>query len=142
MRYLYFAEGCCFVALAMLLRGRGGLPGIILCSILCTVLFSNLYGWRRSHQYFNASYLNLIWGWIRPTWKLVALLTPLVLMLWFVTTDLPSIWRLAIHSAVASGFGGILFLRLGLPPETVRDTAIRLPRPIARVLAVVVPDKA
>jgi predicted ABC-type sugar transport system permease subunit len=60
---------------------------------------------------------------------------------WFATLDLPVIWRLVIHGAVAGFVGGFLFLRIGLPPEMVQEAGTRLPRPAARLLEALVPCK-
>jgi hypothetical protein len=66
---------------------------------------------------------------------LVALIT------WLATSGLPVIWRLAVHGVVAGFAGGFLFLRIGLPPEMVREAGTRLPRPVARLLGKLVPSE-
>jgi O-antigen/teichoic acid export membrane protein len=142
MRYLYFVEGCCFVAFSLLLGYRWGLPGIIGCSIVCTLLFSCLFGLRRSSQYFHLKFEDLAIKWLRPSLKLALMLVPLSLLLWLATTGLAPIWRLVIHGLATVVIGGILFLRLGLPPEVVRETGARLPRPAARLLEMLVPCAA
>jgi O-antigen/teichoic acid export membrane protein len=139
MRYLYFVEGCCFVALSLLLGYRWGLPGIIGCSIVCTLLFSCLFGLWRSSRYFHLQFLDLAVEWVRPSLKFAVVLVPVALILWFATAGLPALWRLAIHGVVMAFVGGILFLRLGLPPEVVRETGARLPRLAARLLGKLVP---
>ena len=128
MRYLFFAEGCSFVALSLLLGCRSGLPGILFCSLLCVMLFSYQFGLRRSRRYFHASLSELAVDWVRPSWKLAIILTPAALGLWFATSSLSAVWRLAIHMLTAGIGGGLLFLRLGLPAEVVREAGTRLPR--------------
>src|ERR1051325_1220332 len=52
MRYVYFVEGLVFVSAALLFAKWGGLPAIIVCSIVCSSLFSGAYGvWRISHHF-------------------------------------------------------------------------------------------
>ena len=141
MRYLYFVEGCCFVALSLLVGYRWGLPGIICCSLLCIVIFSCHFGLRRSERYFRIRFSELAVEWVRPALKLAIVLAPLAFLLWFATAGLPVIWRLGVHGVVAGFAGGVLFLRIGLPPEMVREAGARLPRPAARLLEVLVPCK-
>jgi O-antigen/teichoic acid export membrane protein len=141
MRYLYFVEGCCFVAISLLVGYRWGLSGIIVCSLLCLMLFSYQFGLRRSRRYFQVPFRELALDWVRPSLILAAVLVPLALVTWFANTGLPALWRLAIHAAAAVLAGGFLFLRIGLPTEVVREAGARLPRPAARVLAMLVPGK-
>jgi O-antigen/teichoic acid export membrane protein len=141
MRYLYFAEGCSFVALSLLVGYRWGLSGIIACSLLCLVFFSYHFGLRRSGRYFQIRIWELAVDWVRPSLKLAVVLTSVALITWFVTLGLPVLWRLVIHGVVAGLVGGFFFLRIGLPPEMVREAGARLPRPATRLLAVLVPCK-
>lgn len=134
MRYLYFGEGCCFVMLSLFLGYRWELPGIIICSLLCVVFFSYQFGLRRSSHYFHIPFLELAINWVRPSLKLALILIPLALITWFLTSDLPVIWRLVLHGVVAVLVGGFLFLRVGLPPEVIREAGTRLPSPAARLL--------
>lgn len=139
MRYLYFVEGCTFVAMALGLGYRWGLPGIIVCSIVSIIPFSYQFGLRRSRQYFQLSFSVLAVEWIRPSLKLAVVLAPIALIIWFATSGLPPIWRLLIHGVAAGLVGGLLFLRIGLPPEVIREAGARLPRPAARLLGLLVP---
>jgi O-antigen/teichoic acid export membrane protein len=139
MRYLYFVEGCCFVGLAQNVGYRWGVPGIIACSITCTFLFSYPYGLRRSRQFFHVSFFDLAVEWVRPSLKLAGVLVPVALIIWLATSSLPAIWRLVIHGFAVGVVGGIFFLRLGLPLEVVREAGLRLPRPAARILGLLVP---
>ncbi len=139
MRYLYFVEGCCFVVLAQKFGCRWGVPGIIACSIICTFLFSYPYGLRRSRQTFQVGYFNLAVEWVRPSLKLAGVLAPIALIIWLATAPLPAVWRLAIHGIAVSVVGGILFLRLGLPLDVVREAGLRLPHRAARILGLLVP---
>jgi O-antigen/teichoic acid export membrane protein len=139
MRYLYFVEGCCFVTLSLLVGYHWGLPGIIACSLLCLVFFSYQFGLRRSERYFRIRFSELAVDWVRPSLKLAVVLIPVALITWFATLGLPVIWRLVLHGVVAGLIGGFLFLRIGVPPEMVRETKARLPRPAARLLGMLVP---
>jgi O-antigen/teichoic acid export membrane protein len=141
MRYIYFVEGCSFVALSLLVGYHWGLPGIIACSLLCLVFFSYQFGLRRSERYFQVHFWELALDWVRPSLKLAVMLVMVALITWLATAGLPVIWRLGVHGVVAGFVGGFLFLRIGLPPEMVREAGARLPRPAARLLEVLVPCK-
>ena len=141
MRYVYFVEGCTFVTLSLLAGFRWGLPGIIACSMLCLMFFSCQSGLRRSGRYFQMPFSELAVDWIRPSLKFAAALTPMAFVTWFATAGLPVLWRLAIHVVVAGAVGGFLLLRIGLPSDIIREAGSRLPRPAARLLAMLVPCK-
>ena len=141
MRYVFFMEGLCFVTLAVLVGSRFGVSGIIATSIVCTALFSFLYGLYRSRDYFRCGWLELAIGWVRPSWRLVVILAPLSAGLWVATIGLPSLWRLAIHGSLAVSLGVVLFLRLGLPRELIQNLGERLPQPALRLLRLFVPCK-
>lgn len=139
MRYLYFVEGCVFVSLSLLVGYRWDLSGIIVCSLLCVILFSCQFGLRRSGRYFQVRFLELALGWVRPSLNLALVLVPLGFAIWFATSGLPVFWRLVIHGVVAGLAGGFLFLRIGVPPEMLREAGARLPHPAARLLGMLVP---
>jgi O-antigen/teichoic acid export membrane protein len=134
MRYVYFVEGFSFVTLSLLVGYRWGLPGIIVCSLVCLILVPYQFGLWRSTQYFHLHFWDLAFVWVRPSLKLALVLVPVTLLLWLATGGLPSLWRLIIHVFAAGSIGGILFLRVGLPAEMIRETSARLPRPAARLL--------
>lgn len=140
MRYVYFVEGFSFVTLSLLVGYRWELPGIIVCSLFCLILVPYQFGLWRSSQYFHLKFANLAVEWVRPSLKLVGVLVPLALVLWLVTSGFPPIWRLLIHAVAMAFIGGIFFLRIGLPPEAVREAGARLPLLAVRLLRLIVPS--
>jgi O-antigen/teichoic acid export membrane protein len=142
MRYIYFFEGCRFLALALLAGYRWSLSGIIGCSLLCLVFFSYQFGLRRSRWYFQVHFGELAVEWVRPSLKLAVVLVPMALVIWFATAGLPVIWRLVIHCLAMGFIGGILFLRIGVPSEMIREAGARLPGRMARLLQMLVPHGA
>lgn len=142
MRYVYFFEGCAFVALSLLFGYRGGMSGIIAISLFCVVLFSCQFGLRKSENYFHATFAELAINWISPSLKLAAALVPLALAVWFAFSGLSALWRLLANTTVVVFVGGFLFLRIGVPPEMIREARAHLPRPAARVLETLVPSAA
>lgn len=138
MRYIMFFQGCSFFLLAMFLGCRWGIPGMIVTSIVCTTIFSYQYSLRRSARHFQCGFMELAVGWTRPCWKLALVFGTFAAVVWLATAGLPVLWRLCIHGALALCVGGILFLRLGFPPEMIREAGTRLPRPAAKVLQLLV----
>ena len=133
-RYILFAEGITFVALAALVGSHWGLPGIIATSVVCTTVFSWQYSVRRSRNYFHCGWWEVATGWVRPCLKLALVYGGVAAMVWLATSGLPPLVRLCLHAFVAATIGGILFLRLGFPPEMIREIAGRLPQPVAKGL--------
>lgn len=135
MRLVYFVEGCCFVLLSLTVGWRFGFVGILACSVLCLVAFSYNLGLRLSEQYFNVPLRELVLDWVKPAWKLALALAFPALALWLATAPLPAFWRLIAHATAMAFIGTLLFLRIGLTRQMVRDSADRLPRPAAAMLA-------
>ena len=141
MPYIFFVEGCAFATLSLLVGYQWGLQGIIACSLLCLMFFSCQFGLRRSRRYFQVRFWVVAVEWVRPSLKLALVLTPMALVTWLATDGLPVLWRLVIHGVVAGSVGGFLFLRIGLPPEVIREIGARLPPPAGRLLGMLVPCK-
>jgi O-antigen/teichoic acid export membrane protein len=134
MRYVLFLEGCSFIGLALLLGCRWGITGMIVTSIVCTLAFSYQYSLRRSQRFFHCSLKEISVEWFIPSLKLAFVFAAIATAVSFLDTGLPALWRLAIHVLVALAVGGILFLRLGFPVEMIREAALQLPRPAAKLL--------
>jgi hypothetical protein len=140
MRFIYFVEGCCFIALASLIGSRWGFPGIIGCSIVCTVLFSCQYGLRLSRNLFGLKYREFIFNWLSPSFKLAAILVPIAVVSWLITAPLPRLWHLTTNALIATVIGGLLFLRVGLPAGIIRDVELRLPKPAGKLWQLMVSE--
>jgi len=134
MRYIFFAEGCTFFIVSLLLAGRWGVPGMVLTSICCSLLFSYQYSLRRSHAFFHCSLVELAIKWVLPSLKLAAAFGILTIIVSLLDQGLPVLWRLIIHGSVATLIGGLLFLRLGLPKEMITEATTRLPQSAAKWL--------
>ena len=100
MRYIYFVEGCCFITISILIGSHWKFPGIIVCSILSTMVFSCPYGLYLSRTFFGVKYKELIFDWIWPSLKLAALTGPIAILIWISTTGFSPLPRLACHGAI------------------------------------------
>ena len=127
MRYVFFAEGCCFVLLAGIWGSKWGVPGIVITSAICTIAFSLQYGIRRNLAHFQLGAPEALSCWILPCLKFGAAYGALAVAVWQPTALLAPLPRLCIHVAVALIPGLILFLRLGCSPETLHEISSRLP---------------
>ena len=135
-RYIYLLEGLCFVSLALLLNGHGGTVGILITSNICQLLFSCQYGFRLSSRYFKCHWTEVAFQWVMPCLKFAGVIVPVAIIVWLATVNLPVIWRLIIHAAVAGMLGGFIFLKLGFPRKILLEAETRLPRPAARILQI------
>ena len=84
MRYIFFAEGVCFLVLSMLIGCRWGVPGMVATSILCTLVFTYQYGLQRNRDYFQITLNELAVDWVRPSLKLAGIYAVLVALVWLV----------------------------------------------------------
>ena len=125
--FVFIAEGICYILLALLVGYRWAIPGIIVCSAVCVVLFSCSFSLRKSSKFFHVSYSTLLLSWLRPAINLGALLIPLAVVLWLATNGLPAIWRLVIHGFGSGLCGGLLFLRFCVPRQDLKDTMAHIP---------------
>jgi O-antigen/teichoic acid export membrane protein len=133
-KFIYLLEGGCFVIIALLLGGRGGILGILVAANICQLLFSCQYGIRLSSRYFKCHWTEVAFGWVLPCLKFAAAFAPLAVVAWLVTAQLPIVWRLVVHAAVGACLGGFIFLKLGFPRQMLFEIETRLPRPAARIL--------
>ena len=117
LRYIYFLEGIFFAAATLLVLGVAGITGMIVVSILASLLFSFPYSIWRTSGYFNVSWRTELGVWMAPAWRLFLLLLPVAVMLWLVTRTLPALWQFVVHAAVMGTVGGIAFWRWGLDPS-------------------------
>ena len=138
MRYVYFVEGVVFVTAAFLTAKHGGLPAIIICSFICSTLFSGAYGVWRTSRYFDLTITEVGLVWMRPMIRMLAFLVPMALLVWwlFKSAESPLV-RLALHLLISASFGFYLFLRYGLPDTFQKELLQRAPRGINPLLRLV-----
>jgi hypothetical protein len=127
MRYVYFMEGGIFVALSFLVARWGGLPAIIGCSILCTMMFSGAYGvWRIGH-FFKMPFGEVAWGWLRPMAKVLLFYLPVAALTWWLLVPASGLTRLVVNVLLAVTVGAGLFLRFGIPVTFQTELLRRVP---------------
>jgi hypothetical protein len=144
MRYIYFLEGSVFVISALLVAKWAGLPGIIICSIICSVLFSGAYGAWRISQYFEVSLAEVAFRWLAPLDRVLVLFGPVAIAGWwaFRSVDQPAV-RLAGHVLLCSSVGVYVLLRYGLTRPFQLEILRRAPKqfdPLLRRVFIVSPQ--
>lgn len=134
LRYIFFIEGLAFVGLTILLHRLGGVTGMLLVSIACSLAFSFPYGLRRTRDYFKLSWGELA-EWHRAPLQLALWLVPLALVAAWLTADLPPLGRLLVRSSSVGILALWMFLRYGLGQSLQAEVARRVPgwmRPFLR----------
>ena len=134
LRWVYFVEGIVFVTLSLLVARRGGLPAIIACSIVCSIVFSGAYGVRRISRYFNFSLREVGLDWLRPMGRMLLLYLLLAALAWGALLPLSALPRLGVNVLVSLVVGGFLFLRFGLSSDFQREILSRAPKTFGPIL--------
>lgn len=135
MRYIYFLEGAVFVTAAMLTSRWGGLPAIIISSIVCSTAFSGAYGIWRISNYFNLSLSEVGIRWLIPMGRVLALFGLIAFACWWLFRGLqPEVIRLAVYTIVCAVAGMFILLRFGLAPAFQRELLQRAPKRVNPIL--------
>ena len=125
MRYIYFLEGLSFVALAITVAHRWGISGILVAAIAMNILWTGIFGVKRTAEEFNISIGEVVLGWLKVPAQYAISLVPISLLIWWWTRYLPSYLAL-ITDAISIAFVGLLALwRFGLTPP-LRQEALRI----------------
>jgi hypothetical protein len=129
MRYVYFIEGLVFVALALMTAQAGGMLAIIVCSLICSCLFSGVYGVWRISDYFQVPWQEVIFRWSGLMLKTILFYIPMAGIVWLGGQLIPApALRLAISAVAFGSMGTFIFLRYGLPRNFQHEISQRAPR--------------
>jgi O-antigen/teichoic acid export membrane protein len=134
LRYVYFLEGAVFVSASYLVANKGGFPAIIVCSLVCSSLFSGAYGVWRMSNYFDFSIRELAWEWFRPMNEMILFYLPVAVLFWWVPLAVPAIFRLGLNLTLAASLGGYFLLRFGIPASFQMELLGRVPVRVGSVL--------
>jgi hypothetical protein len=135
MKYIYFAEGVCFVGLGLVLAPVWGLAGVILAGILTNLLFSGVYGVRRSARHFNLPAREIVFHWLRHQVLVFAGVFVVALGIWYATRTFPPLPQLLVCGGCLGAVAGWSFWRLGLSENLRSEGLERLTRLRARFLS-------
>ena len=126
MRYIYFVEGLVFVIAGSVLVKWGGVPAMVAVSIVCSVVFSGLYGLRHGNRYFDFRFPELEKQWFLPLAKEIMALAPVAIVLCWATRSLPAQARFLIHGGMLTLLGAFVFFRFGTPAEVRSEIQSRV----------------
>ncbi len=121
MRYIYFAEGVCFFLVGLLSTTYFGILGVIIASLICTILFSYQYSIRRSSNFFQCNIWDIAVLWILPSLKYATAYIPIAIVCWFSTKELTTLHRFELNIIIAVIIGGILLIKIGLTNEIKKN---------------------
>jgi len=135
MRFLPFIEGSVFIVLTVLLIRFGGVTLMLVLSILCSAAFRLPYGLNRTREYFQLPVTEVM-RWHRTVLRLLLLLAPVGMVVWWGTRGFASSAALAIVGCSMGLWTGFVLLRFGLSPALKAELARRAPAWARPVLAV------
>lgn len=132
--YVYLVEGCLFVTLSLLLVHIGGLPAIILSSVICGMILSGSYGIFRVSRYFGTSVWEVAFKWLEPAAKMMIWYLPVSALNWFLLSSSSEMTRLTGQVIVDIIVGLPLFLYIGLPDSLKEEFRSRVPSTIRSLI--------
>lgn len=128
MKYIYFAEGLCFVGLGLVLAPYLGLTGVILSGILTNLFLSGVYGIRRSTKYFNLNGREILFYWLRPPALVCFCMIIAAVALWYPTRTLAPLTQLFVRGSSIGIIAALCFWRVGLPAGMRQEGLEKLAR--------------
>lgn len=133
LRYIYFFEAAAFVVLAVFLSRQIGFYGVLLSSILCTLLIRLSYAIFRIANYFDLRLLTICWLWPRRSLLSACTLIPFVVTAGVVAGLFNFPWLKLTIASVWIGIPAALNLALiSLPKDVRKELQARLLRIFAR----------
>lgn len=116
LRFVYLLEGLLFVGLSLLTMKRGGLTAMLGASLFSSLLCSFPYGIHRTVQHFGLKWSEVLGAWSRPGLRLALIMTPLALVVCWMSRTLNPAAQFGVLAA-ALGLPGLVIL-LGWGVET------------------------
>lgn len=126
MRYVYVLEGITFVAAAFFVAPRWGLTAVLIVAIAADVVWTGIYGFRRTAVHFRTSVREVLFDWLASAWVYLGLMALIGAATWWSTLGLPPLPRLITQAGVLGMAGMALFWRSGLNAELRLELSGRL----------------
>ena len=125
--YVYLLEGSVFVALSIFLVRWGGITAIIVCSIVCSIIFSGSYGVFRVSRYFTTTIYEVAVKWLNPMLKMMLWYAPSAVLLWWILAGYSASERFVIQIVNALIVGGPLLLYFCISINLKEEICYRVP---------------
>lgn len=135
VKYVYFAEGCVFVGLAILSMRFWGYSAVIGSSIVATAGLSFAYGLRCTKRSFQLSWKETF-QWLEPAGRLAVVLVPWAVTTGLLSINLPPLARLMLTGGSTGVIGAALLLRWGLDAQMQQWLGAKLPSLLQPLLGV------
>jgi O-antigen/teichoic acid export membrane protein len=126
MKYIYFLEGLSFVGLGLLSAPHLGFAGIIGSGIVTNLLFSGVYGTRRTVAYFRMGYAQLFRDWFGRPLTVFASSAIAAFAVWLLIQQSGVIVQLAAGAGLFGLIAVLLFWRAGVPEHLRKEALGRL----------------
>lgn len=127
MKYIYFIEGAAFLTVGSYAASRYGIAGLIVTSIIASLIFSCSYGiWRTANE-FNLTVKEVALLWLIPSMRLLLLLGTLAGSIYWAAHFLSAGMQLFIYIITVGTAAIVLFARLGLTAELRQELLHRAP---------------
>ena len=108
---------------------------MILCSIVCSTVFSGAYGIWRISRYFSLTIREVALSWLAPMTRVLLLFAPVAVATWIATQRLEHpVARLALNAFIGGWVGLLLFSRYGLSLDVQEELLQRAPPALNPVL--------
>jgi hypothetical protein len=88
LKYIYFGEALTFLALGLAVTGRTEFTGLILCSIVCTALFTFAYGSRTIAKAAGVPVHTVLYDWQLPFIRVMSVVVPVAVLIEFLVRDM------------------------------------------------------
>jgi O-antigen/teichoic acid export membrane protein len=139
LKYTYLLEGMVFTIAAIVVLPRGGITGMLVCSLVCTLIFTTANGVWRVAGLARKNQQSSLWTWQWPQLRVLLVMTPCWLLPAWLLRDVTLWWRLLILFFFL-GLGGFLVaVWFALPRHLTLELLGKLPLPVQRVTLWVLP---
>jgi O-antigen/teichoic acid export membrane protein len=127
LKYAYLVEGLLFVAVSLAVLRYTGITGMLVCSIVATVVCTWWHGTRRVADLLGIGMKPLIWDWQLPLLKVAGLMIPCWLLSEWALRGSPNWLRFVVNGALLTLVGAWALLRFVLTPALTIEITAKLP---------------
>lgn len=126
LRYVYFAQGLCFVIAAWFAVKVWALPGILIAALAADILWSGIYGLHRTREFFRATTGEILGDWLAAPWRFLAVGAAVTALIWWASRGLPDLPRLLVNAGASGAALALGFWLFGLTPALRAELSGRL----------------
>lgn len=138
LKYVYLMEGLVFVGAALALLKATGLGGMLICSVVATLLFTWLTGLFRIKKLSEISWTALLWHWQKPLIRMLTVLVPCWFGLELALRGKSDLLRLVVEGSVLGIVGTWAAVCFALPANFVEEITSKLPIGLRRPLSIAI----